>query len=565
MTPTRLARARCRASPLNSLFLLTGIMAAVWPQSGRAETLRVGSGERFTDIDEALSAARAGDVVLVTPGTYEITTLYPPSDVSLVGEGGATVTRLFARNGGQAIIVERARNVRVEGFDIYSTLEIGQPTNALFYIEDSSDVLIRDCFIHDAPSDADVVKVNGTQDLIIENTIIWNPASRVTSSSFQENIDIRGSGDERITLRGCWLFHEGGQGDYLVYAKGGTTDLLWENNVFGPSAGEGSSNVPVETGHLVETDPTPYESERFVVRNNLFVGLRGTGAFAFAGPNVAVLHNNVFYRNREVTRALIELSANRGQLGGPGRDLFSFNNIFFENDRPIYRVRDEATAANLTRDSNLYEASASGGDLDLADESGSIRGDPDFEAPRVPSIDTTRGTEQVRAILAGFRTSESSPARDTGVDVFGRVGALHPSAIAEMAHRADAFGNPRGAQWDIGLFEGCSGPCLCAEGLEECGDGCVDTTTHLSHCGGCGAACGSGENCVGGACIAGGSDAGPSLDAGPRSDGGLPDGGAMGEDSGCRCALGVEAGRGPVELCVLLCGLLLARRRRTSS
>ena len=129
----------------------------------------------------------------------------------------------------------------------------------------------------------------------------------------------------------------GDQGDYLLYAKGGTTDVLWEGNVFGPSADSGWGNVPVETGHLVNSDPTSYESERFVVRNNLFVGLQGTAAFAFAGPRVALLYNNVFYENGGVKRAMIALSRNAALAGGPALGVYSLNNIFFQ------LIRDRTT------------------------------------------------------------------------------------------------------------------------------------------------------------------------------------------------------------------------------
>lgn len=541
-------------------------LVALGVSPARADTLRVGSGEAYTDIDTALAAAAPGDEVLVTAGTYEIGTLRPPTGVALVGEGGPTAVHLFARGGGQAIIVENAEDVRIEGLDVYSELEVGERTNALVYLEDSSRVVIRDCYLHDAPNDADVLKLNGTVDLVVERTVIWNPAARSTSSGFQENIDIRGSGDERITLRESWLFHTPGQGDYLIYAKGGTTDLLWEANIFGPSAGADPANVPVESGHLVSTDPTPYESERFVIRNNLFVALQGTGAFAFAGPNVALLYNNVFYRNDAIRRSVIELSANRGQLGGPGLELHSYNNVFFENgDRTIYRVRDMPTAQNLTRDYNAYEAGASGGDLSLDDETNALRDiAPGFVAPAVPMFDAARGTAQIRAALEGFETSDGSPLRGAGLDVQGATSAVHPSAIAEMANRTDAFGNGRTAAWDIGLHQSCEGGgCACGAGLTECG-GCVDLQSDVSHCGACDAACASSELCVSGACVAM-----PESDAGTPTDGGTTGGLDAStdppEETGCACrAAGPSKSPSALALFLVLAVIAGTALRRTS-
>ncbi len=548
--------------------------------SARAATLMVGPGETYATVEAGLAAASAGDVVLVRAGTYEVSRLRPPSGVSLVSEDGPTATRLFASRGGQAILLMGVDDVRVEGFDIYAATDVGDRTNALVYLEAATNITIQNCFVHDAPRDGDVIKLNNTQDLVIEDTIIWNPAERTRApGTYQECIDMRGTGDARITLRGSWLFHVGTQGDYLVYAKGGTTDLLWENNIFGPSAGSGSANVPVEAGHLVRTDPTPYESERFVIRNNLFVGLRGTGAFAFAGPRVALLYNNVFFRNQDINRALIELSANPADAGGPGIDLFSLNNIFSDNgDRPIYRVRDAATGANLTRDYNLYETTASGGDLDLASESGSVSSDaPLFIAPAVPVFDASAGTDQVRQALLGFRTRDGAPTQGAGVDVFARAGGVHPNAIPRMSRRQDAFGADRTATWDIGLFQACGAGCVCEGTSTECGGACVDTQTDASHCGSCGLACGASERCVAGECVARATDAGaPRADAGASggSDGSVgmsTDAGTSGsdagtvsvDDAGCACRLGRPTGaRSPALWLPALVALVVWRRRR---
>lgn len=523
--------------------------ALVSPGLASAETILVGPAESITTIDGGLDAASAGDVVLVRPGTYDVSRLNPPSGVSLVGEAGPAETRLFARGGGQAFFIEDRSGVTVEGFDIYSTLEVGERTNALFYVEDSSDVTLRDCYVHDAPNDGDVVKVNGSVDVLFEDLIVWNPSRRTTSGGVQENFDIRGAGDMRITVRGCWLFHEDGQGDYLIYAKGGTTDLLWENNVFGPSAGQSPSNVPVESGHISRTDPTPYDSENFVIRNNLFVGLRGTGAFAFAGPRVAVLANNVFFANDSISRSIIELSENRGDAGGPGVELYSYNNIFFGNgDRTIYRVRDAASAGNLTRDFNFFETGADGGDLDLGDETGSVvAADPMFTDPEVPTFDPAAGTAQVARILGGFRTRDGSPARGAGVAVPEAVGGIFPGAIAQMAERADAFGTARvGGTWDIGLFESCAGGCMCEGGFSECDGACVDTSSEDANCGACDMACGSGESCRDSACVA---DSTPGEDGG-ATDAGRPDG-ATGDSGsslpGADGSTGADGGAGPAD------------------
>ncbi|MBW2462948.1 MAG: MYXO-CTERM sorting domain-containing protein, partial [Deltaproteobacteria bacterium] len=557
------------------------IAAAVLLVAGaaQAETFIVGAGETYATVEAGLAAASDGDTVLVRAGTYDVAQLRPGSGVTLMSEDGPANTHLFASAGGQAVLIEGVTNVRVEGFDIYSELDLGPRTNALVYVEESTDIYIGDCYLHDAPNDGDILKLNDTQRFVIEDSVLYNPGERTTGDGFQECIDIRGHGDDSITVRGSWLFHEGTHGDYLLYAKGGTTNLLWENNIFGPSAGADPGNVPVETGHLGQTDAgADYESENFVVRGNLLVGIRGTGAFAFAGPRVALLHNNVFYRNQDISRSLIELSVNPAEAGGPGVDLFNLNNIFHDNgDRTVYRVRDAASGAGLTRDYNLYETGTDGGDLDIGDESNSeTTDDPLFTDPAVPAFVAADGTQQIQRFLRGFRTEEGSTARGASANVFDIAGSTHPTAIPEMAERLDAFGTPRpaAAPWDVGLFQSCDGTCECAEGTVDCG-GCVDTAVDELHCGGCDMPCEGGDRCVAGACTAapdGGAPDGGIDGGGPRPDSGGPrpdsgpgaDGGPDPEDGGgCGCRTTPSTSDGPLGLgLAFLLAVLLRRRRR---
>ena len=48
-----------------------------------------------------------------------------------------------------------------------------------------------------------------------------------------------------------------------------------------------------------------------------------------------------------------------------------------------------------------------------------------------------------------------------------------------------------------------SAPVVCPTGQEACGGQCVDTTTDLANCGGCGNACAGGTACQGGVCVSG--------------------------------------------------------------
>ncbi|MEI6077256.1 MAG: right-handed parallel beta-helix repeat-containing protein [Verrucomicrobiota bacterium] len=430
----------------STLTLLTALLlaASASNESAVAATLTVDATGRagFKSIGAAIEKANKGDTILVKPGTYR-ETIRPNSDVTLISEKGPVLTSIFVERGGRGVFVDHATNVSVEGFNIYSVLGAGKPTDGLVNIQNSTNVTMRNCYIHDAPNDADCVKVSDTCRLLLEACCIWNPGRRGGKESFQEGMDTRVR-DFEITVRGCWFFHTDQGGDTLLYCKGGCFDILWENNIFGPSAGQGHANVPVQSGHQnagawLDYTP-PYPSGRFVVRNNLFVGLKGEAAFGFQGPDTALLYNNVFYRN-ETEPSLITITDNPGAAGGPALNLFCFNNIFAgHGSRVIYRQRKApVSAANLKRSHNLYYQFGGGGDLRVQDETGSIIGkDPQFVAPAIPVFDFDKGPEQIRRVRDGFKLAALSPASGAGIDPLQSTGAVHPKAIPEMLKNLEA-------------------------------------------------------------------------------------------------------------------------------
>lgn len=414
-------------------------------------TVDAAAGADFKTITAAIAKAGAGDTILVKPGIYR-ESVRPRSHQRIVAEGGPVQTHVFVENGGRGLLLDQVEDVIVEGFDVHSVLGVGKPGDGLVSIAKCTNVTVRDCYIHDAPNDSDCVKVSDTRRLLLERCCIWNPARRGKSDAFQEGMDTRAK-DFEITVRGCWFFQTEKGGDTLIFCKGGCFDILWEDNIFGPSVGMGYANVPVQSGHQNagergEEVPT-YPSGRFVVRNNLFVGLKGEAAFGFQGPDTSLLYNNVFYRN-EVKPSLITITDNPGSARGPALNLFCFNNVFAANgDLPFYRQRNApASLANLKTEHNLY-SHASGGDVKIKAEAGAIiAADESFVAPAMPVFDFDKGTEQIRRAREGFQLSPKSPARGAGIDPLKFTGNAHPKAIPEML----GIG-PAPAAWDMGLHD----------------------------------------------------------------------------------------------------------------
>lgn len=434
--------------------LITALVASF--ASAATLTVDVAGSTPFKSISAAIDKANAGDTILVKPGVYR-ESVRPKSHLRIVSEQGPTVTSVFVEKGGRALFIDHVEHVTVEGFDLHSILGVGKPGDGMVNITNSTDITIRDCYIHDAPNDSDCVKVSDTRRLLIERCCIWNPASRdQRRKAFQEGMDTRVRNFE-ITVRGCWFFQKDGVGDTLIYCKGGCFDILWEDNIFGPSVGGGHANVPVQSGHQNAGEwrdyNPPYPSGRFVVRNNLFVGLKGEAAFGFQGPDTSLLYNNVFYRN-ETTPSLITITDNPGAKGGPALNLFTFNNLFVENgDKPIYRQRNApASLRNLKTSHNFYGQPALGGDVDLKTEPGALLGrTPGFVAPTIPVFDFSKGTQQIRDIRNGFKLAANSPARGVGIDPLTFTGSVHPQAVPAMRHGLEGPAKPN--TWDLGLHD----------------------------------------------------------------------------------------------------------------
>jgi len=439
-----------------AIALILAILSSTLSASAATLTVDVAGSTPFKSISAAIDKANAGDTILVKPGTYR-ESVRPKSHLRIVSEKGPTMTSVFVEKGGRALHCDHVEDVTVEGFEFRSVLGVGMAGDGLVKLDFSSDIVVRDSYIHDAGNDADCVKVNDSRRFLLERCVIWNPAGRDQSlKAFQEGMDTRVRNFE-ITVRGCWFFQQDGQGDTLIYCKGGCFDILWEDNIFGPSVGGGHANVPVQSGHQNAGEAgdyqPPYPSGRFVVRNNLFVGLKGEAAFGFQGPDTSLLYNNVFYRN-ETTPSLITITDNPGTKAGPALNLFSFNNLFVENgDKPLYRQRNgKASLRNLKPSHTLCGQPALGGDIDLKSEPGALLGRaPGFVAPAIPVFDFKKGPQQIHEIRNGFKLSAASPARGVGIDPLSLTGSVHPQAVPAMRHGIEGPAKP--TTWDLGLHD----------------------------------------------------------------------------------------------------------------
>jgi hypothetical protein len=136
-----------------------GMTIVVWilPRTAPARTWWVPS--ECPTIAAGLDSASYGDTVLVAPGTYLVSDLYPEMcvrpgpGVALVSEGGRDVTTLEICNGSRGIEMDDCEGARVSGFSIQMAVnDTCTPSPGLSYgiiCYDCTDIVIEDCAVKD--------------------------------------------------------------------------------------------------------------------------------------------------------------------------------------------------------------------------------------------------------------------------------------------------------------------------------------------------------------------------------------------------------------------------------
>lgn len=419
----------------------------------------------------AMAKADYGNRILVHAGTYEERWIEFRSGVEMISADGPLAARISSGDRSAVRFTDGVSNCRLEGFEIFGDWNQGPEGDGLVRIHDASDIVIWGCVLRDAPFDSDVVKISGEVDgVLLRSCVIYNPAMRVRSANpcgdadwFQENVDVFGRAREdgspgvrNVTLRNCWLFHTPDKGgDWLVYSKISCENILYENNVFGPSAGEGCENPAVGIGTGEDSLPSPGEwvVRHAIVRNNLFVGCKGAAALGILNSDDVWVYNNTFWNNSgPELQAVVELRGNTRPLG----EVRILNNLFVGN-RPeapyatFYWVRD-GLPAGFTKDHNLYYDNITTSGTPVTGEPNGIYDlDPRLSDPRFPELDRI-DPARVEEIARGFVIGAGSPARDAGM---APTGSGHPNWDPGRTDRAwDIFCRHRtDGAWDIGAHE----------------------------------------------------------------------------------------------------------------
>ncbi len=391
------------------------------------------SADPYRTIKYAISRAVSNDVIHVRAGTYTESSVALKSNLTLVSEDGLYAAKLYSGNSSGLRFVG-VTNCEVNGFECYANYGLGNAGDGLVRVYNTDNIRLKNLLCHDAPNDCDVVKIGGfgtsTTNTLVENCVIYNPAPTL-AGSIAECLDAHPVSG--LTVRNCWLYHTATRrGDILCRANGGSSNVTWENNVFGPSYNNGANRAATSAGTVDSDTPQVPSVDGLTARNNLFLACQGEAAFGVSSSRNVRFYNNTIW-NYQGSGGAVALR-NTSIAANQGLD-FANNIVCNTNGMPAFVALGAYTPGAFTHDYNLYWQVAAGGLADVTLEPHGLQADP-LLASASPSL-----SGDWAAIVPQFQPQDASPIVNAGTD----LGALVT---------ADIHSAPRAlAQCDIGPYE----------------------------------------------------------------------------------------------------------------
>ncbi|MFH1762299.1 MAG: hypothetical protein ABIA63_14470 [bacterium] len=347
----------------------------------------------------------SGDTLIIKPGTYTETAGWRvPEGVTIIGESGPDVTRIvnIAQSNDGFVLNS---NCTLKGLNL--TNKLGREN--LVRIHDVKNVLVQDCIIHDAGPDGDCIKVTTSGEIHIDHCIIYNPGLR-SSGYNQECVDFFTVKKSSIT--NSWLFDRStSTAHVLCYPKAGSGDILYEGNIFGPMYGNGTQFGGSNWGSNPEIQ-VPYSCENQIMRNNIFLDIKGTVVTIFE-PKNCYFNNNIVYNCGVVFDYGTSMAT-----ADEARNGWIYNNIFY-NDRGnmkyIYAWRPTDPVYDFTMDYNLYYNNGTSVAYGYQTKgSHGFEADPQLVNPRLPFTALIKH-QNIEEIKSWFKLKQESPAVDKGI------------------------------------------------------------------------------------------------------------------------------------------------------
>jgi len=219
--------------------------------SATGTTLHVGSGQTYSNIQDAIDAANESDTVYVHSGTYN-ENLVIDKAITLTGEGSGSVT--INGNGDHTIKVYND-SVQISGFTIKNT---GESYGCVF-LSSVTSCLITNNIIKDGGNG--VYLVNSDSNTVKDNTIESN------------NIGIYISGSDSNTIKNNIIRNNNANGVFIPSTSNSNTIYLndFDDNLNSNARDEGSNNWYYSSQGNYWDDYNDYDSNEDGIGDNPYI------------------------------------------------------------------------------------------------------------------------------------------------------------------------------------------------------------------------------------------------------------------------------------------------------
>jgi len=284
-------------------------------------------GSPYNSIRAALitRADKTGDTVYVKKGVY-----YNTSHVVLPsGESASKPFVLKSVDGALETVIDFAKSVKqvrmgdfceIDGFEIRNNQDANSLLNA-YTASGRHDVIVRNCYLHNAGTkNGDCIKMSSVYNVLIENNEMaypgggWDPPGDTLADGHQQELLDFMDHSHDIVVRNNYFHlsgHSGKPDAGCVYAKGGSYNVVYENNVFAYNYLTHKTNLPaLQLGGTMGQNyggrrgpdmdrigDSSYDTCRnHIARNNIFFHCE-SGALGGGGITGAYFYNNLIYNS----------------------------------------------------------------------------------------------------------------------------------------------------------------------------------------------------------------------------------------------------------------------------
>jgi len=435
----------------------------------------------YKSINRALEAAKPGDTIILRTGTYREgvnVRIRKPNITIKSRKGEWAVIDLTNYNAGHdqdsGVYFDvdssggKLQCVEVKGGFYAVCMETRWDWGNASNRTGASNIIIEDCLLHDSRNDVVKVKPNCNNITIRYNEIYNSGTAYGGGSGNAEGIDnVNGA---NMKAHNNYIHDICSTG---IYAKGGATDALIENNRI-ERAQEAGILVGFDTSPEffdTVTNPRYYENIRGIIRNNLIIdtGLSGIGLYASRDAQVynntlvnvvnsglyhsAIyfgitfqdwkshngrpaninpnIHHNVIYQPSDATRPMVEIRY-ANELGGlsalEGNPVMSSNCYYIEGKSAIF--------ADYRPGRTLENAKLSAWQSHISGDSGSVEVNPALDAnyiatnPQCVGMGLTSDLSTAPDSSKFAKIREYKPGQFTDVNEDAWYGANRQMAIA---------------------------------------------------------------------------------------------------------------------------------------